>query len=289
MIVVDAHRHYWQPGRGDYGWLDHAPQALRRAFLPGDLRARHTTAGKHYSILVQAAPSEAETRWLFELARQDSTVLGVVGWVDLDAADAAARIDALRAAGDGLLCGLRPMVQDIADPDWLARGSLDAVLGTLAEHHLALDALVTRPQWHALLKRLERQPTLRVMLDHAGKPTIGGDGFRHWAAWIDALAEFPALHCKLSGLLTELAPAQPDRAIEPYVAHLFERFGPSRLVWGSDWPVLTLRSDYDRWLEYAQDLTERYAPGRQDDVFARNALRFYARSTPSAPENGETP
>lgn len=289
MIVVDAHRHYWQPRRGDYGWLDHAPHALRRAFLPDDLRARHATAGERYNILVQAAPSEAETHWLFELARQDSTVLGVVGWVDLDAADAAARIDALRAAGGGLLCGLRPMVQDLADPDWLARGSLDSVLGTLAEHDLAFDALVTRPQWHALLERLQRQPRLRVMLDHAGKPNIGGDGFRHWAAWIDELAEFPSLYCKLSGLLTERAPALPDSAIEPYVAHLFERFGPSRLVWGSDWPVLTLRSDYDRWLEYARSLTERYAPGRLDEVFAGNALRFYARSIPPAPQNGETP
>lgn len=288
-MIVDAHQHYWQPARGDYGWLAEAPPALRRAFLPADLRAERAAAGVHHSLLVQAAPSEAETRYLFELARQDAAVLGVVGWVDLDAADADARIDALVAAGGGLLRGLRPMAQDLPDPGWLAHPALDRPLDRLAAHDLAFDALVAPAQWPALLARLERQPQLRVMLDHAGKPAISPAGFRRWAGWIDTLAAIPSVHCKLSGLLTQLEPGADADAIEPFVAHLFERFGAARLVWGSDWPGLTLRAGYAEWLHLAQALTTRHAPGRQADVFARNAVRFYALDIPLAATPGETP
>ncbi|WP_329741416.1 amidohydrolase family protein [Dyella sp. A6] len=287
MIIVDAHQHYWEPSRGDYGWLDDAPAQLRHAFLPQDLDIQRIAAGVAFSILVQAAPSEAETRYLYALAQLETGVLGVVGWVDLEAPDAEARIDALASDGSGLLCGLRPMAQDHPDHDWLARSSLDHALAHMVEHDLAFDALVTEPQWSSLLMRLDRQPGLRVILDHGGKPPAGAAGFRRWCAWIDELAAIPTVHCKLSGLLTELASTQPDSAIEPHVAYLFERFGPFRLAWGSDWPVLTLRSDYNTWLRQATALTERYAPGHLGDVFAGNALRFYGRNQPSLNPCGE--
>lgn len=277
MILVDAHQHYWQPARGDYGWLAQAPAALQRSFLPGDLRVQREAAGVHCCVLVQAAPSEAESRYLFELARHDAAVLGVVGWVDLEAADACARIHALKRDGAGLLCGLRPMVQDIADPDWLSRPSLDRGFDCMQDLDLAFDALVTPRQLPALGRRLDRHPQLHSVLDHAGKPPIaqGDDGA--WLGWIELLAQRPQFHCKLSGLLTLLDPGTPEDAIESCVKHLFDHFGASRLIWGSDWPVLTTHADYGHWLHLALALTERHAPGRQADVFGANALRFYAR------------
>jgi L-fuconolactonase len=276
MILVDAHQHYWRPGRGDYAWLARAPEALRKDFLPADLHAERDAAGVHASVLVQAAPTEAETRFLFDLALDDRCVAGVVGWVDLEAIDACARIARLVRDGGGLLRGLRPMAQDIADPDWLARPSLDRAFDCLQEHDLAFDALVDLPRLPALHHRLDRQPRLRVVLDHAAKPDIAGDGFDAWATAIHALAQRESLHCKFSGLLTLVAPGADDDVFEPFAQHLFASFGAGRLLWGSDWPVLTTHGSYARWLQLAQDLAARYAPGREADIFGGNAMRFYA-------------
>jgi L-fuconolactonase len=289
MIIIDAHQHYWQPARGDYGWLAQAPEALRRPFLPADLQAQRDAAGVQFSVLVQAASSEEETRYLFALARTDPAVIGVVGWVDLEAADASARIGALVRDGDGLLCGIRPMVQDISDPGWLARPSLDRAFNSLLQHGLAFDALVGRAQFPALLQRLQRHPGLRVVLDHAGKPAIATGDFRPWANAIDTLAQQPQLHCKLSGLLTQLSDEMHEAAIEPYVGHLFLRFGARRLMWGSDWPVVTTRTGYVHWLRLARRLAARYAPGHHDALFGHNAMRFYALKIDTPIADGATP
>ncbi|GGA03670.1 amidohydrolase family protein [Dyella caseinilytica] len=276
MIIVDAHQHYWQPSRGDYDWLADAPALLQRAFLPADMRAERKAAGVTFSILVQAAPSEEETRYLFELAELDPAVIGVVGWVDMEANDVEARIDALIRDGNGLLRGLRPMVQDVADPAWLSQPSLDRAFDCIEGRGLSFDALTSTPQFPALFQRLQRHPHLKVVLDHAGKPAIGAADTALWSDWIDKLSQHPQLHCKLSGLLTLLGKAAGEQLIEPYVAHLFARFGAERLMWGSDWPVLTTHASFSHWLELALELTGRYAPGSQADVFAANAARFYA-------------
>lgn len=275
MIIVDAHQHYWQPDRGDYGWLARAPATLQRPFLPADMCSQRLAAGVQFSVLVQAAPSEDETRYLFELARQDTAVLGVIGWVDLEAADACARIKSMVRDGDGLLRGLRPMTQDIADPNWLARPELDPAFDCMLDLGLTFDAVVTTLQLPALCRRLHRHPQLRAVLDHAGKPPIVHGDSGQWTGWIDELAQHPQLHCKLSGLLTLLDPGMSEQAIAPYVADLFGCFGANRLMWGSDWPVLTTHADYGHWLQLAQTLSERHAPGRQTDVFGMNAARFY--------------
>lgn len=276
MIIVDAHQHYWQPARGDYGWLAQAPASLQRPFLPRDLGAQRAAAGVQFCVLVQAAPTEAETRYLFELAHEDSAVAGVVGWIDMEAADVEARIDALIRDGSGLLRSVRPMAQDLADPEWLARPALDRAFDCIQDRGLAFDALVDMRQYPALLRRLQRHPQLNVVLDHAGKPAIGDGDIDPWTCWIDELSQHPQLHCKLSGLLTLLGEPAHEDAIERYVAELFAHFGSARLMWGSDWPVLSTRADYAHWLQLAMRLTERYASRAQADVFAANAVRFYA-------------
>ena len=276
MTIVDAHQHYWQPARGDYGWLAQAPASLQQAFLPNDLRTQRAAAGVQFSVLVQAAPTEPETRYLFELAHEDPAVVGVVGWVDMEADDIEARIDALIRDGNGLLCGLRPMAQDLADAEWLAKPSLDRAFDCIQERGLAFDALVDMRQYPALLRRLQRHPQMKIVLDHAGKPVIGADHFDAWAQWIDELSQHPQLYCKLSGLLTLLGKPAHEDAIERYAAELFAHFGSGRLMWGSDWPVLTTHADYAHWLQLAMRLTERYAKHAQADVFAANAVRFYA-------------
>ena len=133
-MIIDAHRHYWDPSRLEYGWLAHAPSALQRSFLPPDIGAT-----KDACILVQAAPDERETLFLFDLARRTEGVLGVVGWVDMEADDATQRIEALAEQGQGLLCGIRPMVQDIPDAEWLTRPALDRAFDCLRDHGLVVE------------------------------------------------------------------------------------------------------------------------------------------------------
>lgn len=282
-MILDAHQHYWRPARGDYGWLEQAPDVLQRDFLPADIRDERASAGVSACVLIQAAPTEAETCYLFELACADGDVAGVVGWVDFEADDVGTRIAALVRDGNGLLVGLRPMAQDMADPRWLARSSLDAAFDAMQQHGLVFDALVTPAQLPALGMRLAREPLLHVVLDHAGKPDIANGSFHEWAAQIDRLADDGRLHCKFSGLLTQLDAKLPDSAIDDYVGHLFARFGAERLLWGSDWPVVTVRHDYGHWLALARAYTRALAPTFEEHVFGGNARRFYRLDRASRP------
>lgn len=270
-MIIDAHRHYWDPSRLEYGWLAQAPAALRRPFLPADM-----DAGADACVLVQAAPDERETLFLFDIARQTPGVLGVIGWVDMEADDAARRIAALAEQGQGLLRGIRPMVQDIADTQWLARPSLDRAFDALRDLGLVFDALVDNRHLRALSQRLTQHPGLVTVVDHGAKPDIARREFAAWAGAIARVAQVPDVACKLSGLLTLTGDDADAAAIEPYAAHLFESFGGQRLMWGSDWPVLTTHATYAQWKACAQALTRRFAPRHEAAVFGGNAMAIYS-------------
>jgi L-fuconolactonase len=167
------------------------------------------------------------------------------------------------------------MLQDIDDPDWVLRPQLDSVFAALAAQDLTFDALVKPHQLQALLRRLHRQPDLRVVIDHAGKPDIAGKQYSPWAEHIAQLARETSACCKLSGLLTEAGGQAEADAVEPYAKHILECFGPRRVIWGSDWPVLNCVSDYSRWLALARAYVQRHAPGHERDIFAANAIAFY--------------
>jgi L-fuconolactonase len=272
---VDAHQHYWSLRRGDYDWLQPREAVLYRDFTPEDLSNQLTDSQVCATVLVQAAATEAETRFLFDLASRHSSIAGVVGWVDFAASGVAERVRRLVQEGSGNLKGLRPMVQDMSDPAWLDRSSLDAAFDAILDHDLAFDALVTPRHLQVLNRRLRRHPTLRAVLDHAGKPDIAGGAYDSWARQIEQLARTTSVYCKLSGLLTQAEAGAGAAALDGFVAHIFSCFGVDRVMWGSDWPVVTLRAPYGDWLDMALALVRRHAPGHEDAVFARNAIRFY--------------
>jgi L-fuconolactonase len=273
--LIDAHQHYWQLERGDYGWLTPDLTVLYRDCLPEELQGTLADCGVTGTVAVQAAPTEAETRFLFDLARKHASILGIVGWVDFEAHDVARRIAALIMEGGGLLKGLRPMVQDISDPAWLGRDSLDRAFGVLVERELVFDALVTPVHLDILERRLRRHPELRCVIDHAGKPTPGERSLAAWSARLQSLANHTSAYCKLSGLLTQFeAPATLD-VLEPYVSRVFDYFGPERVIWGSDWPVLTLRASYRDWLDLSLELIRTHAPQARAAIFDGNARRAY--------------
>ncbi|MDR6840727.1 amidohydrolase family protein [Pseudoxanthomonas sacheonensis] len=275
MRTVDSHLHFWQLSRGDYLWLTPEFSALYRDFLPSDIDATLRACQVESVVVIQAAATEAETHYLLDLARQHPVIAGVVGWADFEADDASQRIASLCHAAQGRLKGLRPMVQDIPDTQWLLRPALDPAFKALIDNDLSFDALVAPVHLPVLAERLSRHPQLRAVLDHAGKPDIAGEGFDGWAQQITRLADETNVLCKLSGLLSEARRSASAADIEPYVAHLFASFGAGRIMWGSDWPVLTATAGYLHWFEMAKALVGRLAAGHQEEVFANNAQRFY--------------
>jgi L-fuconolactonase len=275
MIRIDAHQHYWSLRRGDYGWLTPSEVGLYRDFTPDDLSPDLVESAIHATVLVQAAPTEGESRFLFDLAGENGSIAGVVGWTDFEASDVAGRINRLVRDGQGMLKGLRPMVQDISDPDWLDRRSLDAAFEAMIVNDLVFDALVRPRHLGALIRRLRRHPQLRAVLDHAGKPDIANAKVEPWTGLLEQLAHNAQVHCKLSGLLTQARQGAGVAELDTFVARIFSCFGADRLIWGSDWPVVTLRATYREWLEMSLDLVRRYAPGGEEAVFGANAVRVY--------------
>ena len=271
-MAVDAHVHFWRIGRNDCTWPPPELAAIHRDFLPEDWRREADLVGIDAAIAVQSQPSERDTGWLLGLARDDARIAGVVGWVDLAASGAPQRIAAL--ASHPKLHGLRPMLQDLPDDDWILQASLTPAIEAMVAHDLRFDALVKPRHLLHLLRLAERHPALRIVIDHAAKPDIARGAVDPWRAQIAALAGLPNVSCKLSGLVTEAGDAWRPDHLRPYVEHLLATFGPRRLLWGSDWPVVNLAADYSRWFNLADTLaglagTERAA------LFGGNAVRVY--------------
>ncbi|MDT7952094.1 MAG: amidohydrolase family protein [Acetobacteraceae bacterium] len=269
---IDAHVHYWQLARGDYDWLTPG-SPLYRDFGPTDAAPCLDAAGIDGVVLVQAAATHAETEFLLAHADADPRILGVVGWLDMMADDAPARLATL--AGHRKLRAIRPMWQDIADDDWLLHPKQTRAYEAIIDHSLAFDALARLRHLPNLLRLIDRHPALPIVIDHAAKPDIAGGGLASWRDLLRPLAAIPHVHCKLSGLLTEAAPGATLETILPYAETVFDLFGPDRLIFGSDWPVLTLRRDYATWWRWAHDLTRPLGPAAQSAIFGANAARFY--------------
>ena len=272
-MIVDSHLHVWQVGRGDYGWLT-PDLPICRDFTIAD--ARSAASGVDRVVLVQAAPTAAETAFLLDVAQHaGGFVHGVVGWTDLAAPDAARRIEALARAPD--LVGLRPMLQDMADAAWILRPDVARGLDAMAACGLVLDLLIRPRHLPHCLSLARRHPRLAMVIDHAAKPDIASGDVTAWSDGMRRVAGETDISCKLSGLITEAGPAPAFAAVAPVVRCMLEWFGAARVMWGSDWPVLRLAADYQPWLAAAQALVRDVMPAAAEPVFATNALRCYAR------------
>ncbi|QNK65390.1 amidohydrolase family protein [Variovorax sp. PAMC26660] len=283
---IDSHQHFWQPARGDYTWLRADVPVLAplvRDFMPQDLMPLLEAHDVTQTVLVQAADSQAETDFMLELATAHEFIGGVVGWVDLSRPEAAASLE--RMARHPKFKGVRPMLQDLPDDDWIVRAPHPDALQALVRLGLRFDALVKPRHLGALLRFLREWPQLPVVIDHAAKPPVGEADGEVFAAWRHRMREIAALPqqvcCKFSGLWTE-APSAMYRdadvvahAVRPVWEHLLECFGPGRLMWGSDWPVLTLAGDYAGWIAVSEAFIAQLSTGEQAQVWRGTAQRFY--------------
>ena len=278
-MIIDAHQHFWRlRDRGGY-WPPAELAAIYRDFAPTDLAPLLKNNGVCGTVLIQTLPTESDTEYMLGLAKQHAFILGVVGWVALDQPGAAERIE--RMAINPLVKGLRPMLQDIPDHRWIENPALAPAVKAMIKHRISFDALVLPVHLQPLLNFARQHPELPIVIDHAAKPLIAAGVFEPWFSEMKQLAALPQVHCKLSGLLTE-AGTHPDAAsVVPYAQALLDLFGPERLLWGSDWPVLRLageisdHNDYSGWLAMCKSFLAQLPAEQQAAVLGRNAIRFY--------------
>lgn len=273
---IDAHQHFWQPARGDYGWLPEDDPILSRPYLPQELAPQLAASGVERTVLVQAAPTVEETEYLLGLADATVFVGAVVGWINFEQPSHRAHLR--RLARHPKLRGLRPMIQDIDDDEWMLRPDLAWAFEAMADAGLVLDALGLPQHIDNLLRLLGRHPDLTVVLDHGLKPDIAAasaEGFDRWAAGMARLAAETGAFVKLSGLVTEAAPGWTVDELQPYSDHLLAVFGTARVIWGSDWPVCRLRCEYDEWYGAARQLTAALMAVERARIFGGTAAEVY--------------
>ncbi len=274
-MTIDTHQHFWKLARGDYRWLTPDLAPLYRDFLPQDLEPLLRECGIYGTIAVQAADSEAETEYLLSLAERNDWILGVVGWVDLESPLAVASIE--RLARHPKLVGLRPMIQNIDDDKWMLRNELRPAIATMIANNLTFDALVLPRHLVHLKEFLTHYVDLTVVVDHCAKPEIRDELFEPWATQISAISEFPNVYCKLSGLVTEARKQWEAADLRPYIEHVKQAFGPQRIMFGSDWPVVNMASNYQHWHDHFRLSIKSVHGQGQYSITTGNALKAYSR------------
>lgn len=275
-MQIDAHQHYWQPKRGDYDWMPEGHPVLDRHYRPADL-AQHLGAHRiNKTVLVQAAATVAETEYMLGIADATDHVAGVVGWIDFEHPDDAATLT--RLARHPKFLGVRPMIQDIEDVDWMLRDDVQWAYRALSDLGLTFDALGFPRHLDNFARLLGNYPDLKVVVDHCMKPDIAGHSdatFTQWADGMRRLAARPGTCCKLSGIVTEAAEGWTIDDLRPYAETVLEAFGPERVMWGSDWPVCQLRATYGDWRRAAETLCASLSGDDRAMVFGGTAVRFY--------------
>jgi len=271
---IDAHQHFWLYNSLEYAWIDNSMATLRRNFLPNDLAGELKSAGFDGSIAVQARQSLEETRWLLELAGKSASIVGVVGWIDLQAPDVRSQLKPL--VHNPKLVGVRHIVQSEPDEGFLLRPDFLRGISILEEFDLAYDLLIYTRHLPVAIEFVQKFPRQRFVVDHLAKPPIKGGKLDSWAQDFRELARFPNVYCKVSGLVTE-ADWQgwtPDQ-IRPCLDAAFESFGPERLMIGSDWPVCLVAASYTTVIQLARDYIAARSPQSLSAVLGGNAARFY--------------
>jgi L-fuconolactonase len=277
MLRIDSHQHFWQVNRGDYSWLTPELGVLYQDFLPQHISPILAAQSVSQTVLVQAADSLAETEFILSLAAEHDFIVGVVGWVDMTSAQAVSDIQ--RLAANPYFKGIRPMLQDIKDRDWILQAKFDVCFKTLIELGLTFDALVLPEHLSNLLILAERYPQLPIVIDHGAKPKIAL-GIEHadnqlWCRQMRQLAGKQNVFCKLSGLLTEAGDSVSFDTIQPFMQHLLACFGPQKLMWGSDWPVINLVSQYQQWQAMSTEFLTVLSEQDQQATWATTAQSFY--------------
>ena len=275
--IIDAHQHVWNLDRAEYSWLSPEAGPLYRSFDMSEVLPELEAAGVTGTVLVQAADNDDDTDSMFEVARQNPIVVGVVGYLPLHQPERAAeRLAELQR--EPLFCGVRALIHDRDDPHWLKRRDVDATLGLLEDAGVPFDVVGVLPEHlRAVLAISERHPRLAMVLDHLNKPPIGSDDQEPWSSLIGEVASNPLVYGKVSGLYS--AVGQPGdwtvASLRPVVDRALEAFGADRLMYGGDWPVSLIAGGYARVWRGISELLTGLGADDQHAILAGTARSFY--------------
>lgn len=288
MLTVDAHHHLWDRNQADfdYAWLDaptHHP--IAGSFLPPDLQSHSSEAKISHSVVVQTQHHLRENDWALSMAQRYPSIAGIVGWVDLQSAACSQQIAHLRHLSPKFV-GVRHVIQDEADDQFLLRPALRHGFTALQDQHLTFDLLLYPKHLVHVPTVASTYPELRFVLNHLGKPAVqpAAESTAAFAAWresIDAIAACENVFCKLSGLVTEAdwqgwTPAQ----LRPYLWQAIESFGPPRCMFGSDWPVCLLAATYNQVHQSVMQVVSELSPGEQAAIWGQTANQCYGLHLP---------
>jgi L-fuconolactonase len=274
MLKIDAHQHFWKYRPDEYGWINEEMSVLKKDYLPDELKNHLNANGFNGCIAVQARQNRQENEFLLGLAGDYPFIKGVVGWVDLQADDVDEKLE--RLSRNPALCGIRHLVQDEPDDEFLLRDKFLRGVGYLKNYDLCYDILVF-PKHLAVAEIFVKQfPDQRFVIDHIAKPDIKNQVIEPWASGMKRIAQYPNVGCKLSGMVTEANWGDWSKAdFRPYLDVVLEAFGADRLLIGSDWPVCKLAGEYDEVIGIVTDYISRLSSNEQENIYGGNAMRFY--------------
>jgi len=277
-MILDSHHHLWKYSPEEYGWMDDTMEILKKDYLPGDLEPLLRESGVSGTVVVQARQSLEETEWLLELAENHPYIQGVVGWVDLCSPLLGEQLQ--RFAGNPKLVGVRHVVHDEPDDEFMQRRDFQRGLGELQKHALVYDLLLFPKHLKRATELVRNFPGQRFVLDHLGKPFIRSGLIEPWKSDITEMAALPNIWCKLSGMVTEadrVSWKQED--FLPYMAAVVESFGPERVMLGSDWPVCGLAGTYGEVMEIVLKFISSLSKEEQTMISGQNAIECYQLQT----------
>jgi L-fuconolactonase len=274
MMRIDAHQHFWKYSPAEYGWINDKLSVLKRDFMPGDLQHLLDQNSFSGSIAVQARQSLEETRFLLDLASRNDFIKGVVGWVDLCSTNLRKQLEELD--GQKRLVGVRHVVQDEPDDEFMMRPEFRRGIAQLAKFGLVYDLLLFPRHLPVAVKLVREFPEQSFVLDHIAKPSIADGLLDPWRRDIKELANCSNVTCKLSGMVTEAVWKDwKPRDFEPYLDVVINAFGTGRLMIGSDWPVCTLSSDYSATIGLVLDYANQLSASEREGILGGNCARIY--------------
>jgi|APGre2960657373_1045057.scaffolds.fasta_scaffold10450_2 L-fuconolactonase len=278
-MKIDSHHHLWDLAKYPYDWMvGEEMKPIRRNFEVRDLQSAIAGTGIEKTVLVHATTTHDETYDMLELADSNSTIIAVVGWLDIHSLESIAECEKyLQAKGGSYLKGIRDVAQDHPDSHYLARPQAIATVRKLGELGLVFEILTKTPELKGAIDLVRACPNVQFVLDHISKPYISRQEFEPWKSMITELSKFANVSCKISGLVTEAKWKQwKVEDYVPYIDHVIESFTPARLMFGSDWPVALLGADnYSQVVKLASMLTQEFSDSEKDGFWSENVLKYY--------------
>jgi L-fuconolactonase len=276
---IDAHHHLWRYNAGEYGWINEKLARLRRDYLPPDFEPELRAAGIDGTVAVQARQCLAETDALLAFAQKFRWIHGVIGWAPLASPDFTGSLDGLKA--DSKLKGLRHVVHDEPDDNYILRADFNRGVAALASSGLVYDILIFEKHLPQTIQFVDRHPNQIFVLDHIAKPRIAERVMEPWRQLIVELAKRENVYCKVSGMVTEAQwQTWNEGDLQPYWEVVLRAFGPRRLMMGSDWPVCLVASSYSRWVDILKHWTAQLSPEERHWILAGTAAEAYNLEAP---------